>query len=264
VTAIRRLKAIPSWQVTLGAALLALGFLIAAQLASEGPRVRYTTQERTPLLETATGLQTKQDDLKNRILDLRAQIQAVEARGAGSADLVRQLNAQLDSARNAAGLIALTGTGIVLQLEDSQDPVPPDGSPSDYLVGSRDIRTLVEELWQVGAEAIAVNGERITPTTAIIDVGSSLLVNSAYLAPPYQITALGPADLYDRLKAAPTFVAFVQSRVDAYGIRLSFAEPESVDVPAFVGTVTLRYSRPLASPTAAPSEPSGAQPSPVN
>ena len=49
---VRRLRAIPTWQVTLGVALLALGFLIAAQLASEGPRVRYTTQERTPLVET--------------------------------------------------------------------------------------------------------------------------------------------------------------------------------------------------------------------
>ena len=45
-----RLRAIPSWQLTLGAALLGLGFLVAAQLAAEGPRVRYTSQERTPLV----------------------------------------------------------------------------------------------------------------------------------------------------------------------------------------------------------------------
>jgi hypothetical protein len=69
-----RVRAIPSWQVTLGLALLALGFLIAAQLASEGPRVRYTTQERSPLVETAIDLQAQQDELKARILDLRAQI----------------------------------------------------------------------------------------------------------------------------------------------------------------------------------------------
>ena len=80
------LVGVPSWQVTLGVALLALGFLIAAQLASEGPRVRYTTQERTPLVETANELQAQQDDLKAQILDLRAQIQDVEDRRAGSAD----------------------------------------------------------------------------------------------------------------------------------------------------------------------------------
>jgi len=240
-----RLRTIPSWQVTLGVALLVLGFLIAAQLGSENPRVRYTTQERTPLLETATELQSEQDELKSRILQLRSDIQGVEGQGAGSADLVRQLNAQLEEARIAAGLIPLTGTGIVLRLEDSQEPVPPGASQADYLVGSHDIRTVVEELWLAGAEAIAVNGERVTPTTAIIDIGSSLLVNSAYLAPPYQLTAIGPTDLYDRLSRAPGFVDFVRARGEGFGIRLSFAEPESVDMPAFAGTVTLRYSRPL-------------------
>jgi len=258
VTAADRLRAIPSWQVTLGVALLALGFLIAAQLASESPRVRYTTQERTPLLETAGQLQADQDAVKKRILELRAQIQSIEGEGEGAEDLVRQLNARLQEARIAAGLIALTGTGIVLQLEDSRDPVPPGGSDADYLVGSRDIRTVVEELWGAGAEAIAVNGERITSTSAIIDIGSSLLVNSAYLAPPYQVSAIGPPDLYDRLSASPGFVDFVRARGDGYGIQISLAEPDSVDVPAFVGTVTLRYSRPNPSPSAGPTAgPSG-------
>jgi uncharacterized protein YlxW (UPF0749 family) len=258
VTAIGRLRAIPSWQITLGVALLALGFLIAAQAASEGPRVRYTTQERTPLVETANELQAQQDGLKARILDLRSQIQGVENQGEGSADLVRQLNAELEQARIAAGLISLTGSGIVIQLEDSKAPVPPGGSESDYLVGSRDIRLVVEELWASGAEAVSVNGERITPTSAIIDVGTSLLVNSAYLTPPYQVTALGPPDLYDRLSASPGFVDFVRARGEGYGIRVSLAEPDSVDIPAFVGTVTLRYSRPLASPSPPPSAaPSG-------
>jgi uncharacterized protein YlxW (UPF0749 family) len=250
VIGVRRLRAIPTWQVTLGVALLALGFLIAAQLASEGPRVRYTTQERTPLVETVNELQTQQDALKARILDLRSQIQVVEGQGEGSEVQVRQLNDRLQEARIAAGLIPLTGTGIVIQLEDSKEPVPPDGSNADYLVGSRDIRLVVEELWGAGAEAIAVNGERITPTSAIIDVGTSLLVNSAYLTPPYQITALGPPDLYDRLSAREGFVDFVRARSKGYGIGVSLAEPESVDMPAFVGTVTLRYSRPL--PSASP------------
>lgn len=254
----QRLRSIPSWQLTLGVALLGLGFLMAAQLASEGPRVRYTSQERSPLVETATELQDQQDELKASILRLRQEIQDIEGAGAGSAALVRDLNDQLEEARVAAGLIPLTGTGIVLQLEDSTEPVGPDAIDTDYLVGARDLRTVIEELWLAGAEAISVNGERITPTSAIIDVGPSILVNSAYLAAPYQITAIGPDDLYPRLVASPGFVDLVRARADTYGLRISFAEPESVDVPAFAGTVTLRYARPAASaspdPGAAPAE----------
>ena len=239
-----RLRSIPSWQVTLGAALLGLGFLIAAQLAAEGPRVRYTTQERSPLIETATQLQTRQDDLKKRILQLREQIQTTEHAGEGSAQMVRELNDQLQEARIAAGLIPLTGTGIVLQLEDSGEPVAPGADAADYLVGARDLRSVVEELWAAGAEAIAVNGERITPTSAIIDVGPSVLVNAAYLAGPYQVTAMGGDDLYDRLSASPGFVDLLRTRAQGFGIQVSIAEPEAVDIPAFAGTVTLRYARP--------------------
>jgi uncharacterized protein YlxW (UPF0749 family) len=248
-----RIRAIPSWQVTLFAALLALGFLIAAQVRSETPRVRYTTQERAPLVETVLGLQAQQDALKRQVLALRDQMTSAEEGAAGSDVLVGQLNEALLAARTAAGLVALEGPGLILQLEDSQVPVPPGAASADYLVSARDIRTVVEELWLAGAEAVAVNGERIVPSTAILDIGGSVLVNSAYLAPPYQVAAIGPSDLYDELAASPGFVELVAARADRLGIRISFGQPASVVVPAYGGAVTVRYARrPTASPTPEP------------
>lgn len=237
---LERLRALPSWQVTLSGALLVLGFLIAAQLAAEGPRIRYTSQERTPLIETALGLQRQQDALRARILDLRAQIVVLGAGQPGSEALVRELNAALEQARIAGGLVQLAGPGIAFRLEDAENPA--DGS--DALVTARDIRTLVAELWLAGAEAISVNGERVTTGTAVLDIGNAILVNSAYLAPPYQVNAIGPDDLYDRLTGSVAFIDFVRTRIEPYGLRLSFAELESVTVPAYAGTIRSRYARP--------------------
>jgi uncharacterized protein YlxW (UPF0749 family) len=245
-----RLRSIPSWQVTLSIALLALGFLIAAQLASEGPRIRYTTQERPPLVETAEELQARQETLKTRILELRAQISEREGGTSGSQELVRELDEALGAARVAAGLIPLTGTGIVVRLDDSADPIAAGTSESDYLVSAADLRSVVEELWLVGAEAIAVNGERITTTSSIIDIGPSILVNAAYLAPPFQVTAIGPTNLYDRLTASAGYLDFVQARVAAFGLQVSYAELEGVEIPAFAGTVSLRHARVDAGPAA--------------
>jgi uncharacterized protein YlxW (UPF0749 family) len=243
-----RLRAIPSWQVTLAIALLVLGFLIAAQLAAEGPRIRYTTQERSTLIETTLGLQNQQDALKARILQLRGQIGHLEAQGQGSNAQVKQLNADLEQARIAAGLIPLEGPGIVFLLQDSGAP----GPGADSLVSARDVRLVVEELWQAGAEAIAVNGERVTVSTAFLDIGGSVLANSAYLAPPYQIAAIGPANLYDRLQASSTFAGFVAARVGGQGIQLSVAQPKTVEVPAFAGTVNVRFGQPEGTPGASP------------
>ena len=250
-----RLRAIPSWQITLGVALLALGFLIAAQYLAEGPRVRYTTQERSVLVETALGLQTQQDQLKARIVSLRTDIQGLEQQGAGATTTIHDLNDRLQSARIAAGLIRMRGGGIVVRVEDSTAPVPPGGNEADYLASAADLRAVVGLLWQSGAEAIAINDERITTTTSIVDIGGSVLVNQAYLTGPYDVTAIGPKELFPNLSSAPGWEDFVKTRRGSFGIGISWAEPAEVEVPAFAGSVTLRESHAVASPAPGGSAP---------
>jgi uncharacterized protein YlxW (UPF0749 family) len=254
-----RMRSIPTWEITLFLALVALGFLIAAQVRSETPRVRYTSQERAPLIETAIGLQAQQKALQAQILDLRRQITAAESGSQGSDVLVKQLNDALFAARLSAGLTALAGSGIVVQLEDAPQAAQLAGG-ADLLVTGRDVRAVVEELWLAGAEAVAVNDERVVSTTSIIDIGGSLLVNSAYLAPPYQVKAVGPADLYAQLAASAGWVDFVASRAGQNGIRLAVAEPADLVVPAYAGSVTIRYARTPASP--GPSAPAAASANP--
>ena len=252
--ALGRLRGVHTWQVTLGVALLALGFLIAAQARSEAPRVRYTSQERGPLVETAGGLTAQQDALQARILDLRSRIRAAETGSQGTSVVARELTAELDAARLASGLIPLTGPGLVIQLSDSKDPAPTDGNVADYRVSADDLRSIVEELWLAGADAVAVSGERITSTSGFLDIGESILVNSAYLVPPYQVVSVGPADLYDRLTRSATFTDWVRTRVQGYGLEVRYAELPDAVVPAYAGSVRLRFARPVpsASPTATP------------
>jgi uncharacterized protein YlxW (UPF0749 family) len=236
---VARLRGLPSVQVTLSIALLVLGFLIAAQIAAEGPRIRYSTEERSPLIETALGLQAQQDALKADILRLREQIGQLEAQDPGAAESLRRLYADLEQARLAAGLIAISGPGLAFRFQDGTP-----GTGVDALVSAQDVRVLVQELWLAGAEGIAVNGERLAATSAVIDIGGSILVNSAYLAPPYTITAVGPPDLYERLQGSVAFVEFVQGRIERSGMSLSVAQLQSVDLPAFAGTVNLRFAEP--------------------
>ena len=239
---VARLRALPSVQVTLSIALLVLGFLVAAQIAGEGPRIRYSTEERSPLIETALGLQSQQESLKAQIVAIRARIGALEAQDPGAAESLKKLYADLEAARLSAGLVAVSGHGLAFRLEDGSQ-----AGGIDALVTARDVRTLVEELWLAGAQAISVNGERVVASTAILDIGGSILVNSAYVSPVYTVSAIGPADLYDRLRAAVGFVQFVQGRVEPSGLRLSVAQLDSVEIPAFAGTVNLRNARPVAS-----------------
>lgn len=239
---VARLRSLPSVQVTLALALLVLGFLIAAQIAAQGPRTRYSSEERAPLIETALSLQSQQQTLKDQIVELRRQIGALEAQDPGAAASLRRLYADLEEARLAAGLIAISGPGLAFRIEDGTR-----GGGLDALVTARDVRILVEELWLAGAEGVSVNGERLVGSSAIIDIGGSMLVNSAYLAPPFTIRAIGPPDLYDRLRSSVAFAEFVRSRIERAGISLSVAELDMVDLPAFAGTVNVRVAQPVPS-----------------
>src|SRR5258706_410665 len=193
-TVVARVRGLPSVQVTLAIALLVLGFLIAAQVAGERPRTQYSTQERTPLIGSVLDLQAQQEKLKSDILGLRSQIGDLEAQDPGAADSLRRLYADLEGARLAAGLIPITGPGVAFKLEDGTP-----GAGIDALVSARDVRVLVEELWLAGAEGIAINGERLSATSAVIDIGGSMLLNSSYLPPPDTIRAAEPTQLIANL-----------------------------------------------------------------
>lgn len=236
-------RSIPSWQFTLAAALLALGFLVAVQLSAQGPRIRYSSSERPPLLDTANQLRLAQGQLEERILALREQISSAEKGAAGNNELVQQLDTQLTDARLSVGLVALQGPGLIVRLDDSKRPIPPGEAPADYLVSAADVRDLLGELWLAGAEAVSINGERIVVTTALTDIGSSVLVNSSYLQAPYDLSAIGPADLFDRLTASVGFLEFGDARVRPYGLELSFLSAPDVVVGAYSGTIRLVHAR---------------------
>ena len=251
---VSRVRRVPGWQWTFAVALLALGFLIAVQLGAQGPRVRYSSSERPPLLETAHELDDAQAVLQARILELRGQLAAAEAASAGNDQAVIELNDELTEARLVAGLVEIEGPGLIVRIDDSGLPVPPGEAAADYLVTADDLRQLLVELWQAGAEAISVNGERIVASTALTDIGASILVNSAYLQPPYDLSVIGPPEVYDRLTTSPGFVEFVRTRVQDYGLELGFLPSDAVVVPAFAGSVTLTQGRPQPSapPTVSP------------
>jgi uncharacterized protein YlxW (UPF0749 family) len=103
----------------------------------------------------------------------------------------------------AAGTSPVTGPGIVLTLDDAPtDPAlapgtaPSGGTPLDGRVLDRDLQDVVNGLWAAGAEAVSVNGVRLSSRAAIRSAGEAILVDFRPLSPPYVIEAIGrPASL---------------------------------------------------------------------
>src|SRR5207302_160556 len=82
---------------------------------------------------------------------------------------------------------------------DAPPPVDPvtgrQTGTNPGLVLDRDLQDVANELWHDGAEAIAINGQRLTATTTIRAAGGAILVDFRPVTAPYQVSAIGPDDL---------------------------------------------------------------------
>lgn len=155
---------------------------------------------------------------------------------------------QLRSAEGVTGAVAVKGPGIVLTINDAKDAgTDANGDPRTNAsdkgrVTSTDLQVVVNGLWQAGAEAIAINGQRVTSLTAIRFAGEAILVNFRPLVPPYDIAVIGPPDLksaFDK-NAGGTYL---DTLVKGVAIQVSSRKESSIELPA-APSVALNYARP--------------------
>jgi len=144
----------------------------------------------------------------------------------------------------ATGLTAMKGPGVVVEISDSKRVVPDGENPANYIVLVDDLRDIVVALWASGAEAITINGERMVATSSIYGVGASVLVNTAFLSPPFRVEAIGADGLLERFQTNAAFVGRVSQRIEAFGLEFATQASDSLELPAFVGNTRFRWAVP--------------------
>lgn len=252
----RRRLTRPQWAISVAAGLAIIGFIGAAQWNSSLARQEFITSAQRVLISEAEQLQRQQESLRAEIEAADARVQTFQEADAGSQAVLRQLNDDLLAARLVIGLDPVRGPGMVVEIADSQRPVPEGESGTNYIVLVDDLRDLVTALWGAGAEAITVAGgagaggpaERIVATTSIDGAGPAILINSARLSPPYRIEAIGPEGLHDRFLAHPSYLARVARRIEAYGLQFASEPRDEIELAAFIGNTRLRWGAPVVEP----------------
>ena len=129
------------------------------------------------------------EELENKELELeKARQESTRENGR-----LKELQQELDETNRLLGLTEVTGEGIVLTVKDN------DGTTlkelgldlNQALVHDEDLRQLVNELKNSGAEAISINGQRIMSTTAINCSGAVVTINNIKINSPFEIRAIG-------------------------------------------------------------------------
>jgi len=198
-------------------------------------------------------------DLTQVVVDRSRQVAQLRAEQREVRDDIRQLSAGLDDVdvdaaakevaklSPAAGLTAVRGEGLVVVLTDTpRDAEVPEGiDPNLLVVHQQDIQGFVNALWAGGAEAISLQGQRLTTTTGIKCVGNSVVLQGVPYAPPYRIVAVGDvASLQSALDASEA-VRRYREYVEYTDLGLRVAASDRLTVPGYAGSTDLAVAEPL-------------------
>ena len=221
-----------------------VGFVLAVTVLARSPN----PESRLPRNYRLAGLIERQQrdaaDLRRQVADLRRQVQALARASVDRQNDSAQRHAVLDDALLAAGLVEMRGAGLKVTLDDSLLKDAPSGDVNDLVIHSQDVQAVVNALWKAGAEAIAINGQRLVSTSAVLCVGNTLLLNGSVHSPPYVVSAVGAdRDRFD----GDALVKQLKADAQTFGLRVAVSKEAALDVPAFAGPSKSELARP-ASP----------------
>ena len=208
---------------------------------------RAVAELRRPQPEGVTARQNLENEIQVRtdavarqqrvIEQLRAQLATAREAGltgAGAAALARQLH-DLEA---ATAQLPATGPGLEITLTDAPAVAVPGGdprrtdAPDAGRVLDRDLQVVVNGLWAAGADAIAVNEQRLGTTTAIRSAGQAILVGYRPLTPPYVVHAIGDPVRLQAGLARDQAGPYLQSLRDNDGIQVREQSLTAVALPA--------------------------------
>ncbi|MFD4561793.1 DUF881 domain-containing protein [Streptomyces sp. NPDC058469] len=231
---------------------LAVGLVLAALVVTVGAaqaRVAapVVAKERQELIDRIDKETTSADKLAGTVDELRDDVSARQraalktSGGSGQADLVSMLS----------GATAVHGPGVKLVVDDAKEASSGGGDnpreTADFSdtgrVRDRDMQRVVNGLWAAGAEAVSINGQRLTALSAIRAAGDAILVDNKPLVPPYTVLAVGDGQRLSTRFQNGADGLYLHALEDNYGIRATIAVESDLRLPA-APSVIVRTAQP--------------------
>ena len=224
---------------TLGLLAIIIGALFAVAALQTTRAAPALQSERSELISRVQTAEREQDQLRGRVTTLTQEIATLRAAALGDDDAARVVESRIDALDPAVGNVAVDGPGVLIVVDDS----PSAAADARDRVLDIDLQVLANGLWEADAEAVAINGHRLSGLTAIRSAGDAITVDYRSLTRPYRVEAIGnPRTLQAR---------FVESSAGAWWndlaqnrrMRYEISDVKQLDLAADPGIVLRRAGR---------------------
>ncbi|MEU7754480.1 DUF881 domain-containing protein [Micromonospora sp. NPDC049101] len=240
---VRGWRAWPARSVSVVVVVL-LGFLFAVAYRQTVADEPGRSQARSGLVAQIKEREGQTDRLSTRADQLREEVgrQRDAALSGSTAARLRDLEA-------STGLGRVRGDGVVVRLADGPgkaDAVTGAGAGPSRVLYS-DLQGVANALWSAGAEAVSINGQRLTSTSTIRTAGDAILVDFRPVMGPYEVSAIGPGSMrrkFENSRNADLMREVAQKTGLSFGVR----EADDLTLPA-APEPQLRYAKPSVSPS---------------
>lgn len=213
-------------QLSLSFVAIVVGIMLVGQLRSQAPAIELSSLTAQELSDLISRLDSANVQLNNELTAVRQQVDRIQRRAVeGESDL---MPAREDVIRFSAfaGLTPVEGQGIVLDIEGLFTPA--------------DVTDLIHELRSGGAEAIAIDGVRITASSVPV---LGIEIDGIRIGNPFRLTAIGAPDgLTNALQRPGGILQLLEQSIEA---TYSLESREQMTIPATERDLTPQVAEPV-------------------
>jgi uncharacterized protein YlxW (UPF0749 family) len=162
---------------------------------------------------------------------------------------VKRAQDEIATLVDPAGLTEKTCEAVQVSLDDASEEsrLAYEGDPNDLVVHQQDIQAVANAMWNAGAEAVTIQGQRLISTTGIKCEGNQVTLHGIPYSPPYVVVGIGdPAAMEAELTTDPILATYRDyTLVPGGGVSWDMARLDSAVAPPYEGLLDLTYATPI-------------------
>ncbi len=186
-------------------------------------------------------------DLTAQAAALNAEVEALSTQ-LGDRSVTR-VQDKIATVVDPAGLTEKSGSAVQVTLDDAPFEVREayEDDPNDLVVHQQDIQAVANAMWNAGAVAVTIQGQRLISTTGIKCEGNQVTLHGLPYSPPYVIVGIGdPARLEAELTVDPILATYRDyTEIPGGGVSWDMTELDTATAPAYTGLLDLTYATPI-------------------
>lgn len=227
------MRKIKGMHLFLSLILLVTGFILSFsyQRAQEEQKEAVQTDEwkkEDSLRSQILSLQKTNRELANELKGMQQSVEKKENKFADQEEISSKLVEDLKELRMVVGNVKVKGEGVEVTLQDSSY-IPEGENPNNYIVHEEHIRSVIDELHVSGAEAIAINGQRISHDTYIACIGPVVSVDGNQYPAPFVITAIGNSSALDK-----SLNLYIVDKIVNDGVEVRVEKESAIEMEPFI------------------------------